>query len=290
VYDLAAYAFNPVYSDKWYRPLAVNPLTIAPVLLSVLGVIGLVRRSRGGRVFVLTGMITGALVLVGAFAQRYPLGGVRQCLPLTVFAYVWLGAGVETLYRWSRPAVLILAAGWAVVWLTYLPQFYGKRLSPFNVEELLHQVQAAGGAPLVAANPWGCPEDQVFAYHLREHPEVSVSVLCDSLDRLRERRMPFLLAATSRDLHRLRTLAENEPEAKQHAALLALVSDPDASITPVLERSLNPVQPSRIQDGMQSIYTPLNGLFLYRVDWMDAPVHREVQGQTRASPRMGSRS
>ena len=268
-YDLVAFAFNPAYSDALYRPLGLNPVTLLPLALLPVGVAALWRRSRGGRFFTALAVASVVSVLAGAVLRRYPFGGVRQCLPLTVFMYVLAGTGLAIVYRRFRRVALCIVGLWLALWLAALPQFYAQRLSPYDGDALARQMVRNGCSVLATANDLGWPEHRVFGYHLREHPDVLVRPLPDVLDAAKDRRQPFVLASTTKDLARLRTLCQSDGESrlKERLALAELLSEEGLTLTPLAEVTRNRVAPPHAQEDDQSIYCPLNGLYLYKVTW-----------------------
>lgn len=269
-YDLLTYCLNTVYNVWWYQPLGLNALVIAPSILVLIGIVSLWLRTRKGKVVVVLALASVILIFIGAVARRYPFGGVRQCLPLAVFIYIFLGVGISKVYQRSKVLAMSAVAFSIVVWLYALPQFYSERLSPYNTESLLRYIRLSGNQLLITTNYWGNPEDAVFRYHLRHHPEVIVFPLSKMLDDLKRNRRPFLLASTTKSLQKLRSLSQPEENSIEieRIALNNLLSDRRVRIAILAEVALNPA-PAKMQDECcsQSIYTPLNGLFLYKITW-----------------------
>jgi len=265
-YDLMSYALNPVYDFRWYRPLGLNSVTLLPAALALLGLAGLWRRGGDGRTFAVLGVVSGLLVSAGALARRYPFGGVRQCLPLTVFVYAWAGTGAALLYRKFKPAGIALAGAWVVVWLVALPQFYTQRLSPYDTADLVEYLRRSGTDRLAAADPLGCPESEVFRYYLRDRPEVELVSLHEAMEGLRQEGRSFVLGSTSRGLDELVALWNPGPGAGAGGALAQLLSQRKVTAQPLIEVARNRVPSEEAQNAGQSIYTPLNGLFLYRIE------------------------
>lgn len=286
-YDLMTYALNPAYNDGLYRPLRLNPVAIVPVMLVLVGVAALCLPQGQGRTFVALAGGCVLLAFAGAMLRRYPFGGVRQCLPLTVFVYVLLGTGVSVVYRRSRPAALAMMSLWVVLWLAVLPDFYAKRLSPYDAGTLAGYAARSETRLFVTFNDRGWPEHAVLKYHLRNHPDIRVAPLPDVLDELRRRQEPFVLASVTRSLAKLRALCHTErnPVQKERLALAELLADERLRVTPLAEVAVNPVTPTEMQDDGQSIYTPLNGLFLYKVTWEAGSegLSMALQGDKRGS-------
>jgi len=281
-YDLVAYALNPAYADSLYRPLALNPVCLTGAALVLAGAVSLWRRNGPARTLVLAGLASSLTVLAGALVQRYPFGGVRQCLPVTPFIYAFLGAGAWWLYRCIRPAAVALAPAWLALWLAFLPGFYSHRLSPYDGDVLASAAVSNGVRLIVTVNEFGCPEDAVLRYYLRGRSEPVVSALTPALAELQERREPFLIASVTKSLGKLLAPpAEGAPIARERRALADLLAEPGLTVTPIAEVALNPVRPDAMQEDGQSIYTPLNGLFLYGVSW-NGPLHI-VQDQGKLS-------
>jgi len=268
-YDLATYALNPVYNDRWYQPLGLNPLLILPIMVMFMGAVHLWRKGGKERGLVVLALGTLSLVFLGAFFGKYPLGGVRPCLPLTVFVYVFVGVGMWVIYQKWKVVAIGLMVLWIAVCLWALPQFYTKRLSPFNTELLVHYARLSGTRLIVTVNDWGCPEDVIFKYYLRDHSKIEVVPLWNILEGLRREERPFLLASTTTNLHRYKAMYQSgaHPRNKEGKAFVELLSEKKLKISPLVEVGLNPVNPDKWQYEFLSIYTPLNGLFLYKVDW-----------------------
>jgi hypothetical protein len=268
-YDLATYALNPVYNDRWYQPLGLNPLLILPIMVMFMGAVHLWRKGGKERGLVVLALGTLSLVFLGAVFGKYPLGGVRPCLPLTVFVYVFVGVGMWVIYQKWKVVAIGLMVLWIAVCLWALPQFYTKRLSPFNTELLVHYARLSGTRLIVTVNDWGCPEDVIFKYYLRDHSKIEVVPLWNILEGLRREERPFLLASTTTNLHRYKAMYQSgaHPRNKEGKAFVELLSEKKLKISPLVEVGLNPVNPDKWQYEFLSIYTPLNGLFLYKVDW-----------------------
>lgn len=270
-YDLATYALNPVYNDRWYQPLGLNPLCIVPVILVIVGLISLWLQSKKGKTFVVLALVSIILLILGALARLYPFGGIRQCLPFTVYIYLFVGAGTWLLYRkWKLISIGVFSL-WFLLWLLALPQFYEKRLSPYNEEMLIHFSQIAKTKIFTTVNDYGNPEDSVFRYHLRYHPEIKVFPLWEVVENLMHEKKTFILASATKSFEKIKLLSHSGTgsKMKEHIALSQILSNQDIKVTPLTEIALNQMIPSEIQEKSQSIYTPLNGLFLYKMDWED---------------------
>lgn len=268
-YDLATYALNPVYNDRWYQPLGLNPLLLLPIMVMSIGLVHLWVKGGKGRAFVTLALGSLFLVFLGALFRIYPLGGVRQCLSITVFVYAFIGAGMWVVYRKLKAIAIGFMVLWIVVWLWALPQFYTKRLAPYDTELLVRYARLGGTSLFVTVNDWGCPEDVILKYYLRSHSDIKVSPLWKVLDSLRRERRAFLLASTTASLDRYKTMFQPgvEPANRDGSAFVELLSEKELKISPLVEIAVNPVTPDKWQYEFLSLYTPLNGLFLYKIEW-----------------------
>jgi hypothetical protein len=268
-YDLATYALNPIYNGRWYQPLGLNPLLILPIVIMLVGAVHLWRKGGKGRGFVTLALGSLFTVFLGALFRKYPLGGVRQCLPITVFFYAFVGVGMWVIYQKWKVVVIGFMVLWIAAWVWALPQFYTKRLAPYDTELLVRYAKLGRTSLFVTVNDWGCPEDVIFRYHLRNHSEIKVLPLWKVLEGLRRQQSAFLLASTTTSLDRYKTMFQSgvDPANRDGRAFAELLSEEGLKISPLVETAVNPVKPDKWQYEFLSLYTPLNGLFLYKVEW-----------------------
>ncbi len=267
-YDLVSYSLNTVYNYKWYQPLGLNALAVLPAILALFGLVCLWRRGGRGRTFAIIALASGVLVAIGALSRRYPFGGVRQCLPLTVFVYASAGMGAAAVYREFKPAGVGLAVAWIAVWLIALPSFYAQRRSPCDTASLLEHLRLSGTRRLAAADPMGCPERDIFKYYLRDHPEIAVLSIGEAVEDLKREGKAFVFASTSRNLQELKSLWNpgDEFALEEQEEFARLLSEKTITADALIELAKNPVPSEEAQNSGQSIYTPLNGLFLYKIE------------------------
>ena len=267
LYDTIVYPLNITYDDQFYVPLASNLLYVIPCLLVVTGCVRCWKGSATSRFFLLMTGVAYGMAWLGSLFAMYPFGGVKQLLPLSPAIFALFGIGVSAVFERTRVTAVIGMAIWLGIWVYQAPGFYAKRLPPYDTASLLQYMHEHDVTRLVTVNPYGNPDDRVFRYHLRQTPEIEVGILADDLERSATEGRRFMLASTTQDLEMLEQLGTRDPGAAP--ALIQLLSDARAQLQTVTEIRVNQVFPPRAQVHSQSTYAPLNGLFLYLVEWKE---------------------
>ncbi len=265
IYDFLSYHFNFAYSPDLYRPLGDNGLALPFVLLCAAGVIYLVWRWPQGAIPLAAGV--GAVLIAGAL-KLLPLGGVRHSLALAPFAYVTLGYGLvavqEVARRFALPSLVprivialpvILAVG---VFLGSGTDLYAARRSTLDLDALIRDADQHGVHTLVG----NCETylilgmlDHTHGAVLEDHG-LSLIGDCDGAG-ASDLATPYLLV----DYRRTFDPDPSWPPLMWNPAI-SRAAYSGVTITP-LQEDVGPLDPRTM--GVQSIYYPMNGAFVYLV-------------------------
>jgi len=95
-YDLLNYHFNFAYTPDLYIPLGVNLITLPFVCLFLAGVIYFILRHKWHVWLVI---LTGFISFAAFYLRTMPLGGVRHSFTFAPFLFIFIGYGIEALYK-----------------------------------------------------------------------------------------------------------------------------------------------------------------------------------------------
>jgi hypothetical protein len=266
IYDFLSYHFNFAYAPDLYRPLGDNLLAVPFVLLCAVGVIYLLWRWPQG-VIPLIGA-AGAILIAGAL-KLLPLGGVRHSLALAPFAYVTLGYGIvavqEAARRWALPPSVpwivialpvLLAAG---VFLASGTDLYVARRSSLDLDALIREADQHNVKTIVG----NCETYLVLG--MLDHTRGDVLAdhglaLVGDCDGAGASTLPALYLLV--DYRRSFDPDPAWPPLMWNPAI-SRAAFSGATITPLREQ-VGPLDPRTM--GVQSIYYPMNGFFVYLVE------------------------
>jgi hypothetical protein len=255
-YDLLSYHFNFSYDPDLYMPRGNNWLSLPFVLLVIGGVACWLYRRRAEAAVPLA---WAAAVILGAGALKVmPYGGLRHSFTLAPFLYVAVGYGVMAVPvgRW-RDALSGAAAGLAlVIFALSGVHLYADRQSTLDIKTV-HALAEQYGTQRVM----GYCETYLILGIWQESgggtDDLDLAEVCKG-DGEASAGTPYLLVDYRRTFDPDPTwpaLAWNPAISREIFA--------GARITPLIE-DVGPLDPHRM--GVQSIYYPMNGFFVYLVE------------------------
>ena len=260
VYDLLTYHFNFAYTPALYEPLGANLLALPFIVLVLLGVGYFGWRYRDEALLPLVAGV-GGLLLAGAL-KIMPLGGVRHSLTLAPLLLVAAGFGVRALAalvpkrgpQVAQSVVVVLSLLAGVVFLVSGTRLYRARETRIDLAALLDWAQQHNATAIVG----NCEMYNVL--EIMDDGDLHAADLellpsCDApLEQYSE---PYLLV----DYRRTFNPDPDWPPLAWGVQINAAAFD--AVQVTTLHEDPGPLDPGTM--GVQSVYYPLNGFFVYLI-------------------------
>lgn len=262
-YDFLTYHLNFAFGPEFYQPLGANWLALPFIVIALIGLIAFVQRSWRHALSVLAAFV---LVTLVAAIGVTPVGGVRHSFTFAPAIYLSIGYGLEALStvgagkrpgmvaRWSALtlaglAILIfIGSGW---------RLYPARASSIDLTKLVALAQAQDIRRIAAYR------DTYAILAIRDQTEHGI------LEKHGLRLEPFEVSDLPEEPYLLVSYAsmfDVNPAWPPYAyAVLPHPAFTGAQVTPLLEEP-GPLDPLRMRMILQSIYWPLNGFFVYKID------------------------
>jgi hypothetical protein len=254
-YDLLSYHLNFAYDPDLYMPRGNNWLSLPFVLLVVGGAAFWVHRQRAGAAVPLAW--AAAVVLGAGVLKIVPYGGLRHSFTLAPFLYVAVGYSVVAVKtaRW-RFALFGAVAGLAVaIFVLSGVHLYADRESTLDIKTV-HALAEQYQTRRVIGYCEAYLILGIWQESSGEADDLDLASVCDGGES--PEGMPYLLVDYRRTFN-------PDPTWPKFAWTPVFSSDlfAEARITPLVEE-VGPLDPHRM--GVQSIYYPMNGFFVYLVE------------------------
>lgn len=260
-YDFIIYAINLTYNDKFYLPLSTNPIYIISFLIFLFGGFHSFKVSRLSKYFIGLLILSIAICLLGAYTFKYPFGGVRQLLPMTIFVYPILAYGYKKIIRFNKYFGWSLLSIYLILWFTLLSGFYEKRVSPFYQINISEEIKNTDLHDIYVLDPSG-PESMVFDYYLKNETDLQIHKISENDLEKFSSSSSFILGSTWLNLAKLKENSQTDTMNTQYK-LFNRILNMSYNVKPLIEIINNRIKNPYYQEKVQSIYTPVNGLFLY---------------------------
>lgn len=269
IYDFFTYHFNYAYSPELYKPLWINALSWPFMLLVSLGIGYFIFRHRRHR-------IPAAVIMVAFSASVYfevmPFGGIRHSMTIAPFAYLFLAYGIlglnNYLLRLKKgqllfKSVLTTFALYALAIFIFSGRnFYIKRSSRLNLPEIIELARIHGVRKIAAF------EHTYEAIRIMDHTAGDVlnknGIIMEGYEFdpmiFPEEDKYFLVA------YRHAFNPEFDGAVSWPAAINNNPEEfKDVKVTPLRE-IIGPLKPLPDIMRRQSIYFPVNGIFVYLIE------------------------
>jgi uncharacterized membrane protein len=249
-YDLLTYNLNLFYNGVLYWPRRLNPVLLPLIIICIIGwyYSATGRFGRIAKHLSFFGMISLLITALLSLLREYPFGGVRQTIFMSPFIFTFTGLGFWALIRsrLGKAVTGVLAITYLVLWGINLPHFYKERVFPYTTQDLVNAWEENG--KLRFYGDGGCRD--TIRYMLRKYPDIKIESLDFEQNVLLE--PPFLLISPHwpmEDSLWLPRLKERVEELGYHAKLI------------MVRNAAYPMH----SEYRQSLYSPANGLWLYKI-------------------------
>lgn len=262
-YDFLAYHLNFAFGPEFYQPLGTNWLALPFILVSLIGLLAFVQRSWRHALSVLAAF---GLVTLAATIGVTPIGGVRHSFTFAPAIFLSIGYGIEALSAariGGRPGVVarwsaITLAGFAIlIFVGSGWRLYPARASTVNLTKLVALAEAQQIRRIAAYR------DTYAILAIRDQTEHGIlaehGLRLEPFEVDDQPEEPYLLVSHA-------SMFDVNPAWPPYVyAVLPHTAFTGAQVTPLLEES-GPLDPLRMRMILQSIYWPLNGFFVYKID------------------------
>lgn len=258
-YDLLAYHFNFAYDPGWYVPRGENVLALPFVLLILAGAACFFTRRRWTLIPFAFAII---IILSAAALKLMPFGGLRHSLTLAPFLYVATGYGIEAFQKAAQhrsikrlaPGLTALLAVFAM--LTFAlsgVHLYADRKATLDTTTLQRLAAEVQVQRIVGY----CETYLILGVMEKDFGAIELGQICDD--------QPPDSIPTSYLLVDYRRTFNPDPSWPLLVWNPALPREQftERHITSLIE-DVGPLDPHTM--GVQSIYYPMNGFFVYLVE------------------------